>query len=102
MIVDVICDRLPRKHWYLGGQMRRAVNSVHANIAEGNGRFTTADYLRHLSISNGSLNEVESDLYFIRNRFGAVRDLDQSLTLAVDVRRPLWGLVKSLRRKESP
>jgi four helix bundle protein len=97
--VDVICDRLPRKSWELASQMRRAANSVHSCIAEGNGRFSTADYLRHLAMSNASLNELESDLFFLERRETQLDAVRQALQLSVEVRRPLWGLIKALRRK---
>jgi four helix bundle protein len=44
----------------LTDQLRRAAVSISSNIAEGNGRSTTKDYLRFLATSNGSLNEVGS------------------------------------------
>jgi len=99
LLVDTICDRLPRSAWKLAAQMRDSANSVHRNIAEGNGRFSTADYLRHLSISNGSLNELESDLHFVTRKYPRIDDAERALTDATSVRRPLWGLIKALRRK---
>jgi four helix bundle protein len=41
-------------------QLRDAAASVSSNIAEGNGRRTTKDYVHFLSTSKGSLNEVRS------------------------------------------
>ena len=41
-------------------QIRKAAVSIPSNIAEGQGRQTTADFLRHLFISFGSLLEVET------------------------------------------
>lgn len=44
----------------LSDQLRRASTSIALNIAEGNGRQSTRDYVHFLRISLGSINEIEA------------------------------------------
>jgi len=53
----------PRDEIYgLTNQLRRAAVSVPSNIAEGQGRDSTKEFLHHLSMAHGSLCEVETQL----------------------------------------
>jgi four helix bundle protein len=81
----------------LTSQLRRAVVSIPANIAEGHGRLHRADYRRHLSIARGSLMEVET-LLQVAVRVGY---LDRTQVKAAwarlqEVGRLLNGLIRSL------
>ena len=54
---------LPRDELYgLTNQIRRAVVSIPSNIAEGNSRHATQDYIRFLRIARGSKAELETQL----------------------------------------
>ncbi len=50
-------------------QMRRASVSIMANIAEGYGRRTRAEFANHLNIARGSAFEVQSLLYVALDLF---------------------------------
>ena len=78
-----------------------AADSIHLNIAEGNGRPTLPDYLRHLGIADASLNEVQSNLFKISRRYPGITRTPAALALADEVARPLNGLIRALRRKRS-
>jgi four helix bundle protein len=101
LLCEDVSDELPAAATNLTLQIRRAVNAVHANIAEGNGRFSRPDYLRHLSIANGSLRELESHLHFAVRRYGRTAATDGALELATLVAKLLAGLVRSLRGKSA-
>jgi four helix bundle protein len=91
----------PREEIYgLTSQLRRAAVSIASNIAEGQGRRTTADFLRHLSIGYGSLREVETQILIAaRLRYSASLTTDTVMNLAGEVGRLLNGLMNSLERK---
>src|SRR5688500_13041681 len=60
-LVYELTDKFPREELFgLTVQIRKAAVSVPSNIAEGQGRRSTKDFLRHLSIAYGSLMETET------------------------------------------
>ena len=90
----------PREEIYaLTSQVRRAAVSIPSNIAEGQGRRTTSDFVRHLSIAYGSLREVETQILIaIRLRYLTQRNTEEVMKLAGEVGRLLNGLMNSLMR----
>lgn len=92
-----LCEHFPPRAASVANQIRRAAVSVPANIAEGNGRFSRADYVRHLSIANGSLKELESHLHFAARSYFPNREAESVLVLAQSVGRLLGGLARSLQ-----
>lgn len=84
----------------LSAQLNRAVVSIPSNIAEGHGRRTTADFIHFLTISRGSLNEVETQLTLaMRYRYLAEKDHDDFLERCGEVGRILNGLIDALERR---
>ncbi len=90
---------LPREELFgYTSQLRRAAGSVAANIAEGYGRHTRREYLRHLAIASGSLCELETHLEVVRQvGWCDAVVLDEADRLCADVRRMLAGLRRALR-----
>lgn len=74
---------LPKEETYgLSDQLRRAVVSVPSNIAEGKGRGSDKEFIKYLSISRGSLLEVETQL-IICNRIGLLKEEKISVALSL-------------------
>ncbi len=100
LVEDVyrVSKSFPREEIYgLTSQIRRASVSIASNIAEGQGRRTTADFLRHLSIAYGSLREVETQILIAaRLRYLAQIRTDEVMQLAGEVGKLLNGLMCSL------
>ena len=96
---EKVCVELPARASSVATQIRRCAVSIPANIAEGNGRFSRPDYLKHLSIANGSVKELETQLEFSARAYGRTAAIEAALKLAVDVSRLLAGLVRALRGK---
>jgi four helix bundle protein len=84
----------------LTSQIRRAASSVPANIAEGQGRQHTREFLNYRSIARGSLMEVETHL-LLSQRVGLLNQatLDQLLTMTDEISRMLSGLRRALERR---
>ena len=84
----------------LTSQLRRAVTSVPANIAEGAERHGTREFLQFLGIASGSLAETETFL-LLSERLGLLpsQRVKDTLEQAATVGRLLHGLKRSLRER---
>jgi len=80
-------------------QVRKAAVSIPSNIAEGQGRQTTRDFLHFLSIARGSLQEVETQILIAErlNYLNAVQT-EHVICLSSEVGRLTSGLVSSLEK----
>ena len=65
LVVEIyaLVKLLPKEELYaLSDQMRRSVVSIPSNISEGLGRNTDKEFVQFLSVSRGSLWELETQL----------------------------------------
>ncbi len=79
------------ERWRLTDQISRAVVSVPANIAEGQGRATSKDFAHFLAIARGSLNETYLMLA-VRLGYLTTEKIEPALALLTEVSKMLGSL----------
>lgn len=101
LIVYRATEALPKHEMFgLTSQLRRRVASVPANIAEGWGRRSTKDYLCHLSIANGSLEESRYFLLLARDlSYLADEQYDEMEVLAARIASMIHALEGALLKR---
>ncbi len=91
----------PKSETYgLSSQMRRSAVSIPSNIAEGQGRDSTKEFLHFLAIAFGSICELETQL-LLANRFNYLsnEDLQAVMVTLTATSKTTRGLQKSLKAK---
>jgi four helix bundle protein len=98
-----IVKLLPDEELYaLSDQMRRAVVSIPSNIAEGQERNTTKDFIKFLHIAKGSKAELETQLLIcVRLQYLTQFQIETSQSLLVEIGKMLNALIQSLSSKLS-
>jgi four helix bundle protein len=88
----------PKEELYgLTAQIRRAAVSIPSNIAEGQGRWNTGEFIHFLGIAHGSLCEVETQVHIaLRLKFVSPTKTEPVFQLASEVGRLIHGLRHSL------
>ena len=89
------------KDFGLRDQIRRASVSIMANIAEGHGRKSNAEFANFLNLSRGSAHEVQSHLH-IAVGLGYIEriEFDEIYRTLGDVSRMTLGLARYLREND--
>lgn len=98
LIYDVTKQFPDSEKYGLVSQLRRASISVPSNIAEGFMRRSTKEYIQFLYISLGSIGEIDTQFELAR-RFGFAKENKQLLDLITTLRKQLYALIRSLKRK---
>jgi four helix bundle protein len=81
-------------------QLRRAAVSIPSNIAEGQARRTTGDFIHFVSNAEGSVAEVETQLIIaVELSFCSQAQADTCLALVIEIRKMLNALRRTLQEK---
>ena len=94
-----ITKNLPDSEKYLlTDQMRRAAVSIPSNIAEGQGRDSANEFYRFLTISHGSLKELETQLILCeRLKYLNTEQVQAIMILMAETGRLLGGLLSKIK-----
>ncbi len=102
-LIYQLTNRFPKDERFgIVSQMRRASVSIPSNIAEGQARRTTGDFVRFVSNAEGSLAELETQLIISMDlEFCNVADTAECFALMEEVRKMLNALRRSLLLKST-
>jgi four helix bundle protein len=102
LVSEIYCltQLFPKHETYgLASQIQRAAVSIPSNIAEGHAREHIKEYLHHLSMAQGSLAELETQLEIAsRLNYISSDQLSQSMASTASLGRQLYALRNSLIR----
>jgi four helix bundle protein len=103
IVCHQVLPRFPSEEQYaLTAQLRRAVQSIHANIAEAHGRYHYTDVIRFLYIARGSLDETRSHLILALELGYLPEELYRDLySLLNEVGRKLNGYIRYQAQRRS-
>lgn len=103
LVVDVyqLVKYLPQSEIYaLSAQMRRAAVSIPSNIAEGNSRGSTKEYIHFLYIARGSQCELETQIQVcVRLEYLAEEDAMPVMLKCQEVNKMLNAIIGKLKLK---
>jgi len=80
-------------------QMRRAAVSIPSNIAEGQARHTTGEFIQFISHAEGSVAELDTQL-ILSLELKFCRNVDSEFELITELRRMLNALRRKLAARQ--
>ena len=79
-------------------QIKRSSVSIPSNIAEGAWRNSNKEFVRFLSIANGSTTELETQLILIvKLKFVKAIDVDMALKKCIEIKKMSYSLQKRIK-----
>jgi four helix bundle protein len=99
--VYMLSQRFPADERFgLTAQIRRAAVSAPSNIAEGQARHTTREFIRFISNAEGSVAEVDTQLVIaVELNFCTSHDAESMFAMIEELRRMLNGLRRKLQER---
>jgi len=99
---EIVTMLPPEEKWALNSQIRRAAQSIPANIAEGYGRYNYQEIIHYCYIARGSMAETKTHL-ILAYRLGYIeesinKDYQDRLT---ELGKMLHGYIKHLRNQKN-
>jgi len=103
LVVEIynLANLLPNEEIYaLSNQMKRAAVSIPSNIAEGQERNTTKDFINYLYMAKGSKGELETQLLICtRLQYLSQPQIATAQDLLGEIGKMLNALIQSLSAK---
>jgi four helix bundle protein len=99
--VYILTENFPRSEIYgLTSQIRRSAVSIPSNLAEGQGRDSTKEFLQLIAIAFGSICELETQLILSKRLKYIQHDDWQKISISlVETRKTMRGLQKFIRSR---
>ena len=100
LVVEIykISKLLPKEEIYgISDQLRRSAVSIPSNIAEGQSRNSTKEFIQFLSIARGSLAELETQLLIcIKVNMLSEDNIAEAQNITTEVGKMIKGLMNKL------
>ena len=96
--IYLITKTFPKEELFgLTDQLKRSSVSIPSNIAEGYGRNSRGDYKRFLSISLGSVYELQTQVILSKElKFIDENTFEEVFSLSKEIDRMLYAMIKKL------
>ncbi len=106
LAVDVYVAFNNSKDFAMKNQVVRSSLSISSNIAEGNERDTTGDYIRFLRIAKGSCGELRTQLFIAQKvhkslSLPEIHNIKDMIQETREISRMLQALINSLEKRRS-
>jgi four helix bundle protein len=102
MLYEITEGFPPKERFGLTSQIRRNAVSIPSNIAEGAGRNTNKSFCHFLSISQGSLFELETQLLISKDlKYVTEKVLEEIMQLIKEIGNMLFSLQRKLKSQFS-